>query len=111
MPTAERACRPFSPNTSTIRSEKPLMTLGWSPKLSTAFTMPRTFTTRFTLSRLPSAVRAEPSRLMPTSRATLYASSVDMSRPTLPRVSGWSPTRIGPWPDRKSRLPTRTAGM
>ena len=71
MPTAERAWRPFSPNTSTIRSEKPLMTLGCSPKLSTAFTMPRTFTTRFTLSRLPSAVRAEPSRLMPTSRATL----------------------------------------
>lgn len=28
MPTAERACFPRSPNTSTMRSEKPLMTLG-----------------------------------------------------------------------------------
>ena len=26
--TADRACRPFSPNTSTIRSEAPLITLG-----------------------------------------------------------------------------------
>ena len=28
---AEARGRPFSPNTSTIRSEKPLMTFGWSP--------------------------------------------------------------------------------
>jgi hypothetical protein len=30
MPTAERACLPLSPNTSTNRSDKPLATLGWS---------------------------------------------------------------------------------
>src|SRR4030095_12426036 len=46
MPTAERACRPFSPKTSTIRSEKPLITFGCSVKLSTALTMPSTLTTR-----------------------------------------------------------------
>jgi len=71
MPTAERAWRPLSPNTSTMRSEKPLMTLGCSPKLSTAFTIPSTLTTRLTRSRLPRSARAEPSRLRPTSRATL----------------------------------------
>ncbi len=47
------------------------MTFGCSPKLSTAFTMPSTLTTRFTRSRLPRIERAEPSRLIPTSRATL----------------------------------------
>ena len=36
MPTAERACRPRSPNTCTSRSEQPLMTLGWSPKVGAA---------------------------------------------------------------------------
>jgi hypothetical protein len=37
-----------SPNTSTKRSEQPLITFGGSLKPGTAFTMPRTFTTRFT---------------------------------------------------------------
>ena len=71
IPTAERAWRPLSPNTSTIRSENPLITLGCSPKPSAEFTMPSTFTTRFTLSRLPSSERVEPRRLMPISRAIL----------------------------------------
>src|SRR2546428_330792 len=71
MPTAERACLPIaSPKTSTIRSEKPLITFGWSPKPSAEFTMPRTFTTRLTLSRLPSEARVVASRLSPTSLAT-----------------------------------------
>src|SRR5262249_41882870 len=75
MPTAERACLPASPSTSTKRSEQPLMTLGWSANSGTAFTMPSTFTTRFTLSRLPSSWRITASRSRPTVRACLYASS------------------------------------
>jgi len=69
-PTAERACLPIvSPKTSTMRSEKPLMTLGGSGKSSVQLTMPRTFTTRLTLSRLPSAARVVDSSAIPTSRA------------------------------------------
>ena len=52
MPTAERACLPRSPNTSTKRSEQPLITLGWSSNSGTAFTIPSTLTTRRTLSKL-----------------------------------------------------------
>ena len=37
IPTAERAWRPLSPNTSTIRSENPLITFGCSPKPSAEF--------------------------------------------------------------------------
>src|SRR5207247_7231232 len=50
MPTAERACLPMvSPKTSTIRSEKPLITFGCSPNSSVQFTMPSTLTMRLTL--------------------------------------------------------------
>ena len=45
-PTAERACLPFSPRTSTRRSEAPLTTLGWSAKSATAFTKPTILTHR-----------------------------------------------------------------
>src|SRR5215469_182738 len=48
IPTAERACFPASPNTSTIKSENPFITFGWSPKSSAELTIPKTFTTRFT---------------------------------------------------------------
>src|SRR5207237_497724 len=106
MPTAERACLPIvSPKTSTMSSQKPFMTFGCSPKSSVALTMPSTFTTRLTLSRLPTCARIVASRLSPTSRATCAPCSVERSLPTLPRESGL-PSRIGPWPDRKSRLPT-----
>src|SRR5439155_1520846 len=111
MPTAERACLPIcSPNTSTMRSEKPFMTLGCSPKSSVAFTMPSTFTMRLTLSRLPSCVRTVARRFSPTSRATCAPCSVERSLPTLPRaVILPSAVRVGPWPDTNRRLPTRTA--
>jgi hypothetical protein len=45
MPTAERAWRPGSPNTSTSRSEHPLITLGWSEKWGSALTMPSSLIT------------------------------------------------------------------
>ena len=70
-PTAERACRPRSPNTSTSRSEQPLITLGWSPNSGTAFTIPSSFTTRLTRSRLPSSVRITASSASPVERANL----------------------------------------
>src|SRR5581483_11717429 len=69
MPTAERACLPRSPNTSTKRSEQPLITFGWSSNSGTALTMPSSFTTRRTLSRLPSSARITARRSMPTARA------------------------------------------
>jgi hypothetical protein len=53
MPTAERAWRPHSPNTSTSRSEQPLITSGCWPKLGGALTIPSTFTIRTTRSRSP----------------------------------------------------------
>ncbi len=54
-----------SPNTSTIRSEYPLITLAWSPKSSAELTMPTTLTTRFTRSTLPSAARSFASVIKP----------------------------------------------
>src|ERR1700730_17899709 len=70
MPTAERACLPAaSPKTSTIKSENPLMTRGWSPNPSGELTMPRTLTTRLTRSRLPSARCTFASMINPTCRA------------------------------------------
>jgi hypothetical protein len=68
-PTAERACLPAAPSTSTKRSEQPLITLGWSSNSGTAFTMPRSFTTRATRSRLPSSALITASRSRPTVRA------------------------------------------
>ena len=41
MPTADRAHRAGSPKISTIRVEKPSMTLGWCAKSGAAFTMPK----------------------------------------------------------------------
>src|SRR5205085_6325010 len=69
MPTAERACLPRSPNTSTNRSEQPLITFGWSWNSAVALTMPSSFTTRATRSRLPSSARITARRSMPTVRA------------------------------------------
>ena len=69
MPTAARAWRPASPNTSTIRSEQPLITFGWSPKPGIALTMPSTFSTFSTRSSEPKAARAADSSTSPVRRA------------------------------------------
>src|SRR5262245_28751493 len=58
-----------SPKTSTIKSENPFTTLGWSLKPSAELTIPRTLTMRLTRSRLPSAVRIFPSMINPACRA------------------------------------------
>ena len=70
MPTAERACLPIaSPKISTIKSEQPLMTLGWSVNPGAELTIPSTFTILFTLSRLPSVARVAANRLRQVERA------------------------------------------
>src|SRR5215472_15071504 len=43
LPTADRACRPASPKTSTNKSEQPLITFGESLKSGAALTMPRSY--------------------------------------------------------------------
>ncbi len=44
MLTAALACMPASPNTEAIRSEAPLIILGWSVKSSVELTNPVNFT-------------------------------------------------------------------
>src|SRR5262245_16615348 len=107
MPTAERACFPIaSPKTSTIKSENPFTTLGWSLKPSAELTIPRTLTMRFTRSRLPSAVRIFPSMINPACRADWYPCSTVRSLPTFPLSGHWPP---GVLPDRNSNFPVCTA--
>jgi probable F420-dependent oxidoreductase len=48
MPTAERACRPWSPKMLTSRSDAPLITFGCSSKFGVELTMPMSLTTRAT---------------------------------------------------------------
>ncbi len=55
IPTAERACLPRSPSTSTSRSEHPLITLGCCPKSGSALTMPSSLTTTSIRSSEPNA--------------------------------------------------------
>src|SRR6516162_3697297 len=69
LPTAERACCPASPNTSTNRSEQPLMTFGESLKFGTALTMPSSLTMKSTRSSEPSASRMAARSPSPTRRA------------------------------------------
>src|SRR5439155_612843 len=112
----ERACLPIaSPKTWTMRSEKPLITFGWSPKSSAELTMPSTFTTRFTLSRPPSCVRVVASSASPTVRATWYASSTVGSRPTLRQATHGGGGLAGPATDEATRAclgpPTVHAGL
>ena len=53
MPTAARVCFPLSPKTSTIKSEQPLTTLGWSVKFGAALTIPVTLRTLLTFFKSP----------------------------------------------------------
>src|ERR1700751_463428 len=69
IPSASRAPLPWSPKTSTIRSEKPSTTFACSLKSVAAFTIPWTRTTLFTRSRLPSVWGNLRNMTKPTSRA------------------------------------------
>src|SRR6266568_3206800 len=68
-PTVVRACRPLSPNTSTIRSEAPFMTLGPSRNVGSELMKPPSRTTRTILSRSPSAILTWARRLIAQARA------------------------------------------
>ena len=86
IPTADLACLPFSPNISTIRSENPLITLGWSLKSDSQFTIPSTFTMRLILFRSPSSALSTASWLIAVSLAACCPSASDRSLPTLPVI-------------------------
>ena len=85
-PTANLACRPMSPKTSTIKSEAPLITSGWSVKVSIQFTKPPSFTTRDTRSRSPPLATCSCARRFKAqTRAILAPSSTVKLEPSLPR--------------------------
>ena len=84
MPTAERACRPRSPKTSTNRSEQPLMTSGCWPNSGVALTMPSTLTMRFTRSRSPSSAFITAIRLSPVAGMDIGRSMADRAPPCRP---------------------------
>ena len=54
MLTAALVCIPASPKTEAIKSEAPLITFGWSVKLSVELTNPVNFTHDLILERSPS---------------------------------------------------------
>src|SRR6266571_1144043 len=98
-PTAERACLPASPKTSTSSSLAPLTTLGWSWKSGALATKPVTLTTLRTRERSPSSALSAASRLMAQRRAASTPSSTpNPSAPSRPRCEG-APSTIGTWPE------------
>jgi len=106
-PTAERACRPMSPNTATRRSEQPLITAGCSVNSGVAFTKPNTLITRVTRFREPRRVRIVDSMFNAVSLAASWAAATVRSRPTLPTTEEPS-RRTGPWPEVYPRSPNCT---
>src|SRR5687767_13857863 len=84
MPTAERAPRPPSPKATTIRSENPLMTLGWSLNSGVACTIPRIRTKLLTRDSSPTAALMVASMQSPTFCAERTPCSSVTSAPSLP---------------------------
>src|SRR5690606_35728499 len=102
--TAARAWRPASPKTATMRSEQPLITLGWSVKSGVEFTKPPSFTTRTIRSRSPPrAARAWARRLRPQRRAASEPSATSIVSPSRPLIRPAGPCEI--WPETKRRSP------
>src|SRR5262245_12149257 len=104
-PIAVREWRPASPNTSTMRSEKPSSTSACWSKPGALFTIPNAFTIWRTRFRLPSAFRTVDRTARPTRRAASYPSSRVSSRPTFP-VTRPPSGRDGPCPETYRTLPT-----
>src|SRR3546814_1134870 len=106
--TAARECLPLSPNTSTMRSEAPFTTFGWSVKSPVELTKPVSFTTRCPRSRSPpqAALTCAP-MLMAQSLAAACPSSSGRPAPSLPWYWGL-PSFLGSWTDTKTRLPVCT---
>src|SRR5450830_1419402 len=109
-PTVERAWRPLSPNTSTIRSEAPFITFGPSAKPGAELMKSPSRTTRLTLSRSPSAPLICARRLTAQARAACCPSSIDTPPPSWPLATSLPSAPKQSWPETTSRLPLRTNG-
>src|SRR5215210_1491189 len=111
-PIVERACRPRSPSTATIRSEAPFITCASAAKLGSALMKPPSRTQRTMPSRSPIAARIWASTLMAQSRAAAWPASSATSRPSLPlwpsAILPSGPKQI--WPETTTRFPVRTKG-
>ena len=87
MLTAALVCIPGSPKIEAIKSDAPLITFGWSVKLSVELTKPVNFRQDLILERSPShATFAWATILNPHLLAALYPCSVDKSFPILPFI-------------------------
>ncbi len=75
IPTALRACRPASPNTSSSSSLAPLTTWGWPVKSGALATKPVTLTMRRIAARPPAAEAAAASAFSAQIRASALASA------------------------------------
>jgi hypothetical protein len=85
QPTAARACFPASPKTSTIKSEAPFATTGWSEKFGVALTKTPNLTHFSTKSRLPLQASCNWDKILMTQIfVAFFACSMVMSSPTLP---------------------------
>ena len=82
VPTADRACTPFAPNTSPRRLEAPLITCGCCMKFPWQLTQPSSFTNRLTLSRSPNCCFNVESMVIATSRDASAPWSTVKSLPT-----------------------------
>src|SRR4029079_12435968 len=83
-PTAARACRPTSPNTSNNNSEAPFNTVGCLVNPGDDATNPSRRTIRLILSNVPAAAFNWAIALMQHSRAARTASTSETSVSTLP---------------------------
>ncbi len=87
-----------------------MATRGWPVKSGVEATKATTLTMRLTASRSPISAFTAAIAFRAHCWAQATASSSLTSPPTLP-VTMSSPERIGSWPEVKTWLPLRTAGM
>ena len=85
-----------------MRSEQPLITLGWSWKSGAALTMPKSLTIRSTRSRSPSSFSMAPSRTRPV-RAGVPVRLFQAHVQTDLALARPPPGSSGPWPERNRR--------
>src|SRR5262249_51348373 len=95
-PTADRACAPASPNTSTNSSDAPLITPGWPVNPGADATKPTTLTTRV-IESIPTSASTAANAFRAHVRASVLPTSGATSPPTLP-VTVKSPDTDGSWP-------------
>ena len=107
--TADRACRPASPNAATRKSDAPLITFGWSVKSAVELTNPVSLTTRTSRDQSPpQAFFTCASRLIAQVRAAAAPSSMLMPSPSRPLINAPSACEI--CPETCTSAPTTTNG-